>query len=107
MKNPILNILRSTLSKDPIFGIDMDILRTGKNPQLEPLGKKYSDLIEELAPKIINSSFLKRMFGLTQTTELISERMKYHNFYSLDNFRSSFSIFWRHFLPWPGISETD
>ena len=40
---------------------------SGKNLQLEPLGNKYSDLIEELAPKIMSSSFLKSTFELTQT----------------------------------------
>ena len=51
----MLNISRSTQSKDPIFGIHMDILTnfrlSGKNLQLGPLWKKYSDLIEELARK--------------------------------------------------------
>ena len=51
----MLNISRSTQSKDLIFGIHMDILTnfwlSGKNLQLGPLWKKYSDLIEELARK--------------------------------------------------------
>ena len=80
----MFNISRSTHSKDPIFGRHMDILfnflLNGKNLQLEPLGKKYSNLIEELAPKIKSSIFLKTTFGLTQTTESISGRMKYHKF---------------------------
>ena len=79
----MFNISRSTHSKDPIFGRHMDILfnflLSGKNLQLEPLGKKYSNLIEELK-KIKSSIFLKTTFGLTQTTESISGRMKYHKF---------------------------
>ena len=71
-------------SKDPVFGRHTDMLfnfeLSGKNLQLEPLGKKYSNLIEELAPKIMSSIFLKSTFGLTQTTESISGRMKYHKF---------------------------
>ena len=58
----MFNISRSTHSKYPIFGIHMDILTniqlSGKNLQLEPLGKKYSDLIEELAPKTMSSSMI-------------------------------------------------
>ena len=69
----MFNISRSTNSKDPVFGMHMDILTnfrlSGKNLRLEPLGKKYSDLIEELAPKIMSSSFLMSTFGLTQTTK--------------------------------------
>ena len=69
----MFNISRSTNSKDPVFGMHMDILTnfplSGENLRLEPLGKKYSDLIEELAPKIMSSSFLKSTFGLTQTTK--------------------------------------
>ena len=57
----MFNISQSTHSKDPIFGIHMDIITnfrvSGKNRQLEPLGKKYFNLIEESAPQI----------GLTQT----------------------------------------
>ena len=70
--------VQSTHSKDPILGIHVDILTnfrlSGKNLQLESLGKKYSDLIKELAPKIMSSSFLKNRFELTQTTKSISGR---------------------------------
>ena len=52
-KNSMFNIPRSTHSKDPIFGIHKDIVTNfrlvGKNLQLEFLGKRYSDLTEELA----------------------------------------------------------
>ena len=40
-----------------------------KNLQLEPVEKKYSDLIEELAVEAMSSSFLRSTFGLTQTTK--------------------------------------
>ena len=84
MKNSMFNISRSTLSKDPVFGMGLDILAnfrlSGKYLQLEPQGIKYSDLIEELAPKIMSSSFLKSTFGLTQTTKSISRSMKYRRF---------------------------
>ena len=80
----MFNISWSTHSEDPIFGIHMDILTnfrlSGKNLQLEPLGKKYSDSIEELAPKIMSSSFLKSTFGLTQATKSCNGRMKCHIF---------------------------
>ena len=55
-----------------------NFLLTEKILQLFPLGKKYSDLIEGLPPKIMSSSFLKSTFELTQTTKLISQRMNYH-----------------------------
>ena len=65
----MVNISRSTHSKDLIFGIHLDILTSfqlsGKNLQLEPLGKKYSDLIEELAPSKMSFNFLKSTLGLT------------------------------------------
>ena len=80
----MFNISRSTQSKDPIFGMHMDILTnfrlSEKNLQLEPLGKKYSDLIEELTQEIMSSSFLKSTFGLTQTTKSCNGRMKHHTF---------------------------
>ena len=38
-----------------------------KNLRLEPLEKKYSDLIEELSVKVKSSSFLRNTFGLTWT----------------------------------------
>ena len=78
-KNSMFNISRSTHSKYPIFGIHMDILTniqlSGKNLQLKPLGKKYSDLIEELAPKTMSSSMI----------------------YSYSNH----NFFRRYFFPWP------
>ena len=46
-----------------------------KNLQLELLGKKYFDLIEELSPEIMSSSFLKSTFEVTQTTESCNGRM--------------------------------
>ena len=55
-----------------------NFLLTEKILQLFPQGKKYSDLIEGLPPKIMSSSFLKSTFELTQTTKLISQRMNYH-----------------------------
>ena len=65
----MFNISRYTHSQDPIFGIHMDILTnfrlSGKNLWLEPLGKKYFDLIEELVPKTMSSSLIKRTFGFT------------------------------------------
>ena len=70
-------------SKDPIFGIHMDILnnfRLSAKNQLEPFRKKYSNLIEEFAPKTMSSSFLKSMFGLTQAAKSCNGRMKYHKF---------------------------
>ena len=80
----MFNVSRSMHSKDPIFGMHMDILTnfrlSGKNLRLESLRKKYSDLIEELVPKIMSSSFLKGTFGLTQTTKSCNGRMKYHEF---------------------------
>ena len=80
----MINISRSKHSEDPIFGMHIDILtnlrRTGNNLQLGPLWRKYSDLIEELAPKVVCSSFQKSPFGLTQTTKTISGRMKYYKF---------------------------
>ena len=73
MKNSMFNISRSMHSKDLNFGIHMDILTSlqlsGNNLQLEPLEKKYSDLIEELASNKMSSSFLKSTFWLTQTTK--------------------------------------
>ena len=56
------------------------LLTEWKKIQLEPLGKKYSNLIKELAPKTMRSSFIKSTFGLKQTTKSISVRMKYHKF---------------------------
>ena len=77
----MFNISQSTRSKDPIFGIHMGILTNlrlcGKNLQLEPLKKKYSDLIEEMAPKIMRSSLLRSTFGLAQNTKLCNGTMKY------------------------------
>ena len=52
----------------------------GENLQLEPLEKKYFDLIEALAVKVMSSSFLRSTFRLTQTTKLCNGRMKYHKF---------------------------
>ena len=75
----MFNISRSTHSKDPIFGIHVDMLvnfrMSGKNLHLELLKKKYSNLSKKLTPKIMSSSFLKSKFELTQTT--ISGRTKY------------------------------
>ena len=66
-----------TQCKDPNFGIHMDTLcnfrLSGKNLQLEPLGKEYSDLVEELTLNIMGSSFLKNTFGLTQTAKPSAE----------------------------------
>ena len=80
----MFNISQSAHSKDQIFGIHMDMLTSfrlsGKNLQLDPLGKKYSDLIKELSPKIMSSSFLKSTFGRTQTAELCNGRMKCYKF---------------------------
>ena len=80
----MLNISRSTYSKDPIFGMQIDILTnfrlSGKSLQLEPLEKKYSNLIEQLVPKIMSSSFLKSTHALIEATKLISGRMKYYKF---------------------------
>ena len=71
-------------SKDPIFEIHMDILSNfrlcGKNLQLEPLRKKYSDLIEELVIKVMSFIFLRSTFRLTQTKKSYNGRMKYHEF---------------------------
>ena len=51
----MFSISQSTQISYPIFGMHMDILTnfrlSGKNLQMEPLGKKYSDLIEQLARK--------------------------------------------------------
>ena len=68
--------------KDPNFGMHMDILN-----QLSTEWKKSSvgasreeifwDLIEKLAPEIMSASLLKSPLGLTQTTKLISGKMKY------------------------------
>ena len=41
-------------------------------------GRKNSDLIEELATKIMSSGFLKSTFGLTQTRKSCNGRMKFH-----------------------------
>ena len=41
-------------------------------------GRKNSDLIEELATKIMSSGFLKSTFGLTQTRKSGNGRMKFH-----------------------------
>ena len=94
----MLNVSQSTCSKAPIFIIYMDTLTnfplTGKNFQLEPLGKKYSDLIEKLAPKIMSSSFLKSTFEVTQTTKWCNGRMKY---LKLDNFRSTARMIYSYF----------
>ena len=80
----MFNISRFTHGRNPIFEKYMDILtnfwQSGKNLQLEPLGKKYSDLIEELAPEIMSPNFLKSTFGPLQTTKSMSGRMKYHKF---------------------------
>ena len=59
------------------YGYTYQLSTEWKNLQLEPLGEKYSNLIEELAPKAMSSSFLKSTFGLTQTKKSISGRMKY------------------------------
>ena len=94
----MLNVSQSTCSKAPIFIIYMDTLTnfplSGKNLQLEPLGKKYSDLIEKLAPKIMSSSFLKSTFEVTQTTKWCNGRMKY---LKLDNFRSTPRMIYSYF----------
>ena len=83
-KTSVFNISWSTHSKDSIFGMHMDILTifrpSGENVQLESLGKKYLILIEEMALKIMSSSFLGSLFGLTQTTKSCHGRMKYHKF---------------------------
>ena len=42
-------------------------------------GRKNSDLIEELATKIMSSGFLKSTFGLTQTRKSCNGRMKFHD----------------------------
>ena len=55
---------QSTHSKDPIFMMHMDILT---NFRLG--GEKYSNLIEELAPKIMRSNPLK-------STKLINGRLQ-------------------------------
>ena len=56
----MFSISQSTQISYPIFGMHMDILTnfrlSGKNLQMEPLGKKYSDLIEQLALKIMSCS---------------------------------------------------
>ena len=41
-------------------------------------GRNNSDLIEELATKIMSSNFRKTTFGLTQTRKSCNGRMKYH-----------------------------
>ena len=65
----MFNISWFTHGKNPIFEKYMDILtnfwQSGKNLQLEPLGKKYSDLIEELGVKVMSSSSLRSDFGFT------------------------------------------
>ena len=75
----MLNISQPTHNKAPIFVTHMDILTnfwlSEKNLQLELLGKKYFDLIEELSPEIMSSSFLKSTFEVTQTTESCNGRM--------------------------------
>ena len=80
----MFNISQSMHSKYLIFEMHIDVINnfrlSGKNLQLEPLGKKYSDLIEELAPEIMSSNFLKSTFGPLQTTKSMSGRMKYHKF---------------------------
>ena len=64
----MFSISQSTHSSYPIFGMHMDILTnfrlSGKNLQMEPLGKKYSDLIEELALKIMSCSSQRARLGL-------------------------------------------
>ena len=69
----MFSISQSMHSNNLTFGIHMDMLTnfrlSGKNLQLEPLGKKYSNLIEEYASKIMSSSFLKNTFEFTQTTK--------------------------------------
>ena len=40
---------------------------------MELLEKKYSDLIEELVVKVINSIFLRRAFELTHTASKVSK----------------------------------
>ena len=47
----MFNISRSTHNKDLIFGTLINFRLSGKNLQLKPLGKKYFDLIDELARK--------------------------------------------------------
>ena len=58
----MFNTSRSTYSKDSVFRTCMDVFTnlrlSRKNLQLELLEKKYFDLIEELAPKIMNYSLL-------------------------------------------------
>ena len=51
-----------------------------KNLQLEPLEKKYSDLLEELALKEMSPSYIRSTFGLAQTKKLCNGRRKYHKF---------------------------
>ena len=67
----MFKISQSALSKDLIFGMHMDILTnfrlSGKKFPAKLLGKKYSNLIEELAPKIMSASSLKSTFGLAYT----------------------------------------
>ena len=67
----MFKISRSTHSKDLIFVMHKDILTnfrlSGKNLQAKLLVKKYSNLIEELAPKIMSASSLKSTFGLAYT----------------------------------------
>ena len=80
----MFNISQSTHSKDLIDGMHMDILTnfrlSEKNLELEPLEKKEFRFIEEFAPKIMSSSFLKSTFWLTQTKKPCNGRMKYHKF---------------------------
>ena len=53
---------------------------SGKNLQLEPLGKKYFDLIEELAPKTMSSSFLKARLSLHRLQNRVMEGWNILNF---------------------------
>ena len=65
----MFNISQSMHSKYLIFEMHIDVINnfrlSGKNLQLEPLGKKYSDLIEELGVKVMSSSSLRSDFGFT------------------------------------------
>ena len=67
----MFKISRSTHSEDLIFVMHKDILTNfrliGKNLQGKLLGKKYFNLIKELAPKIMSASSLKSTFGLAYT----------------------------------------
>ena len=83
-KNTMFNISWSTHSKDPVFGRHTDMLLnfelSGKNLQLESLGKKYSNLIEELAPKIMSSIFQRARLGLHRLQNQLAEGWNIINF---------------------------